>query len=440
MRKFLLILLNVLCLMGMNAQTRNRVSLYSFELNSTNDTVAIYNDYKYYYDKKTCLDTFNTVQLFSYNYLSKTERKRFLKYDKQNRLIEKLHIDSSFIRTDLKSPYVFNGLSKKREVYVYTPSTVRADSMFYEIYNTTTNTWTRNTTTYMGKPGVGTDTFRLGLKTKVYDSNANLILELIKNNSGITVDSIVTSYLNNQKSKILVYFNGKLQSVTNYNYDGAKILLERKLSYSDGVVIDTNTHAYLYKNGLLESDEYEFKSYSYNPVTKVKTYSSYDKYNDRYTYDLNNNIETQKSFMWDFTQNKWVINWSDITTYSPDSLKVKITTSNYTDGVLAPNTIVYNWTYEWCSPVLSDIKDINQGIDFTLVPNPSTGLFNLSLSEEALQSGASVSVYNIQGGEVFRTKLTSESMAIDLSNLSKGFYLVKVADKTHSSVKKLVLN
>lgn len=440
MRKILLILLNVLSLAAMNAQTLSRVSLYSYHLNSSNDTIAINLDYKYYHDKKTCLDTLNVIQLVSFDYLSKTERKRYFKYDKQNRVIEKLFVDSSFKRTDLKSPYVFNTLTKKREVYVYTPSTVRADTMFIETYNFTTNTWLRGTTTYMGKPGVGTDTFRLDLKTKVYDSNANLILELGRTSSGITTDSIVTTYVNKQKSKIMAYLSGKLQSFTNYNYDGSNILLEQKISYSNGVVIDTNSHTYLYNNGLLESEEYEFKSYTYNPVTKVKTYSDYTKYNEKYTYDLNKNMETQKSFLWDFTQNKWVIEWSEATKYSQDSLKIKIMHSNYTDGVLEPNTIIYDWTYELCTPLVSDIKDITNGINFSLSPNPTTGTFNLTLSDEAVQAGASVSVYNIQGSEVYNSKITSTSTAVDISNLSKGFYLVKVADKTHFTVKKLVLN
>jgi hypothetical protein len=83
---------------------------------------------------------------------------------------------------------------------------------------------------------------------------------------------------------------------------------------------------------------------------------------------------------------------------------------------------------------------LNNCIDFSLSPNPTTGTFNFTLSDEAVQAGASVRVYNIQGSDVYNSKITSTSTAVDISHLSKGFYLVKVADKTHFTVKKLVLN
>jgi hypothetical protein len=439
MRKFLFILLNVLCLAGAFGQTKNLTAFTVHKSNVSNDTIQYYEDTKYYFDMKTCLDTFHFVQIYSQDYLQKIVKHRRYKYDKQNRLVEKTWRDTTFTRPDVKSSFVYLRNKEIRELYVYTAPSVRADTVFLELYNNSTKKWERTSTTYIGKAGIGTDTFKLGLKTMVFDSKGNNILEFNKNSSGFTLDSTVTTYLNEQKSKVMYYKDGELQSVVNYNFDGANILLEQRLSYANNIVIDTNTHSYSYKNGLLDTEEYEFKNYTYYFNTKIKTYSDNEKYIIKYTYDSNKNKSIVETTTKDLIQSTEIRSVEKIT-YSSDSTKVKAITSTYTNGVLDMDIVVDNYTYELCSPVVSNTKDIENGINFSLSPNPTTGLFNLSLNEEALQSGVIVSVYNIQGGEVFRTKLTSESTAIDLSNLSKGFYLVKVADKTHFTVKKLVLN
>lgn len=439
MRKILLILLNVLCLAGAFGQTKNRTALTVHKSGVSNDTIQYYEDSKYYFDKKTCLDTFHFVQLYTQDYLQKIVKHRRYKYDKQNRLVERSWRDTTFTRPDVKSSFSYLRNIERREIYVYTAPSVRADTMFLEQYNYSTKTWTRTSTTYIGKVGTGNDTFRLGLKTMVFDSKGNNILEFNKNSSGITLDSTITSYLNNQKSKVIFYKDGKLQSVVNYNFDGTNMLLEQRLSYADNVVIDTNTHSYLYKNGLLDTEEYEFKNYTYYFSTKTKTYNDNQKYSIKYSYDSNKNISTIETNFKDFIQPE-VIYSIEKRTYSSDSLKVKSVITTQTNGVLDANVVVDNDTYELCTPVVSNVKDITSSIDFTLAPNPTTGSFNLSLSNEAIQTGARVSVYNLQGIEVYNNKVTSELTAVDLSNLSKGFYLVKVASKTQSSVKKLILN
>jgi Secretion system C-terminal sorting domain len=439
MRKFLLILLNVLCLTSAIGQTKNRTAFTVHKSGVSNDTIQYYEDSKYYFDKKNCLDTFHFVQLYTQDYLQKIVKHRRYKYDKQNRLVERSWRDTTFTRPDVKSPFVYLRNSEKRELYVYTAPSVRADTMFLEQYNYSTKTWTRTSTTYIGKVGSGNDTFRLGLKTMVFDSKGNNILEFNKNSSGITLDSTVTTYLNEQKSKVMYYKDGTLQTVINYNYDGINILLEQRLSYGNNVVIDTSAHSYSYKNGLLDTEEYEFKNYTYYFNTKIKTYSDNEKYSIKYTYDSNKNKSIVETTMKDLIQST-VINSVEKITYSSDSLKVKTVITTQTNGLLDANVVVNNYIYELCNPVVSDIKDITNGIDFNISPNPTTGLINISLSNEAIQADATASVYNIQGSEVFRTKLTKESTSIDLSNLNKGFYLVKVADKTHSTVKKLILN
>jgi Secretion system C-terminal sorting domain len=441
MRKFLLILLNVLCLSGAIGQTKNLTAFTVHKLGASNDTIQFYEDSKYYSDKKTCLDTFHFVQLYTQDYLQKIVRHRRYKYDKQNRLVERAWRDTTFTRSDVKSSFSYLRNIERREIYAYTAPTVRADTMFLEQYNYSTNTWERTRTTYMGKAGTGNDTFKLALKTMVFDSKGNNILEFNKNSNGITLDSTIISYLNNQKSKVIFYKNGELKYVINYNFDGANILTEQKLSYSGNTVIDTNTHSYLYKNGLLDTEEYEVKDYTYTIATKVKTYSLYEKYKLKYTYDLNRNKTIVESYTWDFPQNKWVISALEKITYSSDSLKVKTVNSTYTNGILDANVVIDNHTYELCTPVVSDVKEVLGSLDFIIAPNPSTGYFTLTLDTEGVEiNNTKVQIFNLQGQEVYNTKVNNSVNSIDISHLNKGFYLVKVSDKAKSNVKKLVLN
>ena len=66
MRKFLLILLNVLCLAGMNAQTRVIVSGRSYNQKNATDTITLDYEIKYFTDSKTCLDTAYRVVFHDY--------------------------------------------------------------------------------------------------------------------------------------------------------------------------------------------------------------------------------------------------------------------------------------------------------------------------------------------------------------------------------------
>jgi Secretion system C-terminal sorting domain len=191
---------------------------------------------------------------------------------------------------------------------------------------------------------------------------------------------------------------------------------------------------------LLDTEEYEEKKYSDN-YQVGRSLTTHNKYSKQYEYDNINKTYGYKQTVCNYFLAAKPCEISEIFTsvYTKDSLYRIDKRTLY--SLNNPYTTYFSETfYAYCTPTVSDVKEVVGSVDFNISPNPTTGYFNLSISEEARQSGASVSVYNIQGGEVFKTKLTSESTAIDLSNLSKGFYLVKVADKTHSSVKKLVLN
>jgi len=75
--------------------------------------------------------------------------------------------------------------------------------------------------------------------------------------------------------------------------------------------------------------------------------------------------------------------------------------------------------------------------EFALYPNPSTGLFTVSLP--AVDSKATIVVYNAIGNIVQSVKPTSLDTTIDLSNESKGIYFVKMQTEVESKTMKVIV-
>ncbi|MEY5048328.1 MAG: hypothetical protein RLZZ175_1687 [Bacteroidota bacterium] len=71
---------------------------------------------------------------------------------------------------------------------------------------------------------------------------------------------------------------------------------------------------------------------------------------------------------------------------------------------------------------------------FTIFPNPNNGTFTVNTNNE----NCSVEVSNITGEIVYQTAL-NETTKLDLQNLAKGLYLIKVVSNEKSETKKLVI-
>ena len=63
-------------------------------------------------------------------------------------------------------------------------------------------------------------------------------------------------------------------------------------------------------------------------------------------------------------------------------------------------------------------------VQFAVFPNPATNLIKVSFPSDV--ENAAVSVYNILGKEVLKSRVSSSQNGIDISSLSAGMYLVKI--------------
>jgi hypothetical protein len=84
-----------------------------------------------------------------------------------------------------------------------------------------------------------------------------------------------------------------------------------------------------------------------------------------------------------------------------------------------------------------DIKEIKTINEINLYPNPTNGVIRIDLGNNTLNN-ATIQVIDLLG-KIIQTKLASaQKTTINLSNYSKGIYLVKFSNKIGSKVYKVI--
>jgi len=82
----------------------------------------------------------------------------------------------------------------------------------------------------------------------------------------------------------------------------------------------------------------------------------------------------------------------------------------------------------------TNITEPKLAFDFKLYPNPSSGVFNIEV-----QSGSSISVYNVQGQLVYSGRASADNTELNISHLSKGLYIVQCQFGTQQSTQPLII-
>jgi hypothetical protein len=85
-------------------------------------------------------------------------------------------------------------------------------------------------------------------------------------------------------------------------------------------------------------------------------------------------------------------------------------------GVVVPGTFSTN-----CSNCISNLDEIQNKINYSISPNPTTSKITVKSSLELI--GKEFTIYDQLGKEVMSGLITSEDTEIDLSNISEGVYL-----------------
>ena len=123
----------------------------------------------------------------------------------------------------------------------------------------------------------------------------------------------------------------------------------------------------------------------------------------------------------------YTFEWADLQLGSY-TLSARLTTSEGTD--------IYSQDVNITVDQLTDVEVATEIPEFSLYPNPTTGLIQITMDASSDES-AVVDVYTLQGTKVFSEKITEKALVrIDLSNESNGMYLVKVGNVIKKVIKR----
>ena len=89
-------------------------------------------------------------------------------------------------------------------------------------------------------------------------------------------------------------------------------------------------------------------------------------------------------------------------------------------------------------PNKSILTASNVNTEMLVYPNPSNGVFTLSVS--GIQNPSVLSISNVEGQEVYKEAISGNTNEqIDLSNLAKGMYFVRLLNSNNTQIKKIVI-
>jgi hypothetical protein len=85
----------------------------------------------------------------------------------------------------------------------------------------------------------------------------------------------------------------------------------------------------------------------------------------------------------------------------------------------------------------AQMNEYNRDTPFTISPNPSKGVFTLSIDNN--QSKIKVEIYNDAGQRVYSSVTNTTNTEIDLSKQGKGLYNVFLTDENKNVVNKKII-
>jgi len=87
------------------------------------------------------------------------------------------------------------------------------------------------------------------------------------------------------------------------------------------------------------------------------------------------------------------------------------------------------------------IETVTSDISFSVIPNPSNGMFYLTI--EGLNESSSLNIFSMSGQIIYSDQLDNSGFVnkpIDLSSYAKGMYFIRVISKNYSHVEKIIIN
>jgi len=163
---------------------------------------------------------------------------------------------------------------------------------------------------------------------------------------------------------------------------------------------------------------------SYQDFTIIEddTLFAFDRYANSYIYTLSDNLEFVKSSQISGTRPICIIE------NQHNSYFVGSTNQSNYPVVFANDTIFQNendiYFIAKLNSIITPVLEKDAYNKVFVYPNPSSGILNVVLPEEAPKSGF-FEIFSITGQKVYKSIFSEKSNTVDLSNLDKGIYFIQ---------------
>jgi uncharacterized delta-60 repeat protein len=87
---------------------------------------------------------------------------------------------------------------------------------------------------------------------------------------------------------------------------------------------------------------------------------------------------------------------------------------------------------------VTSIAENTMKADFTVYPNPNTGIFTIELDATLQLANYTLRIMNTLGQEVYQSAIATPQATIDISTLSKGIYLLSLSDGEQEAHRKII--
>ncbi|MCF6170810.1 MAG: T9SS type A sorting domain-containing protein [Bacteroidales bacterium] len=179
--------------------------------------------------------------------------------------------------------------------------------------------------------------------------------------------------------------------------------------FENGVLSEKRTQNWV--SGDWEDKRIELTSYVSDTLIESQTFINYNPYEE--TYD---------------TSTRWLTIFNE--RFIPERFLIQAYSQETSEFITTSQ-----WLYYFSPMAPQYVNDVEQ-LEFAIYPNPSSGIFQLTLAEDAETARFIVSA--VDGSIVDEGRMESDKTHIDLSNKAKGVYFVRVISGNNQGVKKIV--
>jgi hypothetical protein len=103
------------------------------------------------------------------------------------------------------------------------------------------------------------------------------------------------------------------------------------------------------------------------------------------------------------------------------------------------NGFIVEFVLHSCVPCPNSQRIMDFENYLTPFPNPTTGIFNITIPEVSETSKITITVYDLLGNDIYQNEFTgNKATSIDISDKSQGLYIIKISIGNSAYISKII--